>query len=181
MNLTGMKQICSRFMKLKKNDYIVILLIGVLILIVMMPVGKKSEKTTESKTKEESGNAATVSEDGYEKELEQKLQSILESMDGVGEVRVMITLSDDGTQNLDKDIKESTEYIEKNTVIYDEDDKSMPYVTSTDRPAVEGVFVVAQGGGNPQIDNDISCAVQALFDVAPHKIKIAKMLSREEN
>jgi stage III sporulation protein AG len=56
----------------------------------------------------------------------------------------------------------------------------VPYVTSTDKPTVSGVLVVAQGGGKPQINNDISNAVSALFDVPMHKIKIAKMISREE-
>ena len=34
-------------------------------------------------------------------------------MDGVGEVSVMITLSDDGTRIVDKDTKETSESIEK--------------------------------------------------------------------
>lgn len=171
----------KKLLKLKKTDYIVIFLIGILILIVMIPAGKKSsakESMVDSQT-----DAAMQDDEGYEdyeKELESKLKEILEKIDGVGDVDVMITLSDDGTKALDKDIKESTEYTEENTVIYDSDDKTVPYVTSIKRPKVEGVLVVAQGGGNPQTDSDISCAVQALFDVAPHKIKIAKMLSREE-
>ena len=93
---------------------------------------------------------------------------------------LMITLSDDGTRIVDKDTKETSESIEKTTVIYDDEDASVPYVTSTDKPTVSGVLVVAQGGGNPQVNNDISNAVSALFDVPMHKIKIAKMISREE-
>ena len=116
----------------------------------------------------------------YEKLLEKKLEGILERMDGVGEVSVMITLSDDGTRIVDKDTKETSESIEKTTVIYDDQDASVPYVTSTDKPTVSGVLVVAQGGGSPQVNNDISNAVSALFDVPMHKIKIAKMISREE-
>lgn len=142
MNMTRIRQICLRLSKLKKTDYIVILLVGVL--------------------------------------LEKKLEGILERMDGVGEVSVMITLSDDGTRIVDKDTKETSESIEKTTVIYDDEDTSVPYVTSTDKPTVSGVLVVAQGGGNPQVNNDISNAVSALFDVPMHKIKIAKMISREE-
>ena len=67
----------------------------------------------------------------------------------MGEVSVMITLSDDGTRIVDKDTKETSESIEKTTVIYDDEDTSVPYVTSTDKPTVSGVLVVAQGGGNP--------------------------------
>lgn len=182
MNMTRMRQICLRLLKLKKTDYIVILLVGVLLLIVLLPV-KEEKKTcsdSQKKAKAKSVSESTYDDEEYEKLLEKKLEGILERMDGVGEVSVMITLSDDGTRIVDKDTKETSESIEKTTVIYDDEDASVPYVTSTDKPTVSGVLVVAQGGGNPQINNDISNAVSALFDVPMHKIKIAKMISREE-
>ena len=177
MNMTRIRQICLRLSKLKKTDYIVILLVGVLLLIVVLPV-KEEKKTcsdSQKKAKAKSVSESTYDDEEYEKLLEKKLESILERMDGVGEVSVMITLSDDGTRIVDKDTKETSESIEKTTVIYDDEDASVPYVTSTDKP-----IVVAQGGGSPQINNDISNAVSALFDVPMHKIKIAKMISREE-
>ena len=181
MNMTRIRQICLRLSKLKKTDYIVILLVGVLLLIVVLPVkdDKKICSNSQKKAKAKSVSESTYDEE-YEKLLEKKLEGILERMDGVGEVSVMITLSDDGTRIVDKDTKETSESIEKTTVIYDDEDASVPYVTSTDKPTVSGVLVVAQGGGNPRVNNDISNAVSALFDVPMHKIKIAKMISREE-
>ena len=178
MNMTRMQQICSRLLKLKKTDYIVILLVGVLLLIVVLPVkeDKKTGSDSQDKAKGKSVSESTYDDEEYEKLLEKKLESILERMDGVGEVSVMITLSDDGTRIVDKDTKETTESVEKTTVIYDDEDASVPYITSTDKPTVSGVLVVAQGGGSPQINNDISNAVSALFDVPMHKIKIAKMI-----
>ena len=179
MNMTRIRQICLRLSKLKKTDYIVILLVGVLLLIVVLPV-KEDKKTCSNSKKAKSVSESTCDDEEYEKLLEKKLEGILERMDGVGEVSVMITLSDDGTRIVDKDTKETSESIEKTTVIYDDEDASVPYVTSTDKPTVSGVLVVAQGGGNPQVNNDISNAVSALFDVPMHKIKIAKMISMEE-
>lgn len=178
MNMTRIRQICLRLSKLKKTDYIVILLVGVLLLIVVLPVKEDKKTCSNSQKKAKSVSESTCDDEEYEKLLEKKLEGILERMDGVGEVSVMITLSDDGTRIVDKDTKETSESIEKTTVIYD--DASVPYVTSTDKPTVSGVLVVAQGGGNPQVNNDISNAVSALFDVPMHKIKIAKMISREE-
>lgn len=182
MNMTRIRQICLRLSKLKKTDYIVILLVGVLLLIVVLPVkeDKKTYSESQKKAKAKSVSESTCDDEEYEKLLEKKLEGILERMDGVGEVSVMITLSDDGTRIVDKDTKETSESIEKTTVIYDDEDASVPYVTSTDKPTVSGVLVVAQGGGNPRVNNDISNAVSALFDVPMHKIKIAKMISREE-
>ncbi len=42
-------------------------------------------------------------------------------------------------------------------------------------PKVEGVLVVAQGGGDPKVAKNISDAVLALFPVEVHKIKVVKM------
>ena len=136
MNMTRIRQICLRLSKLKKTDYIVILLVGVLLLIVVLPV--KEDKNTcsnsQKKAKAKSVSESTCDDEEYEKLLEKKLEGILERMDGVGEVSVMITLSDDGTRIVDKDTKETSESIEKTTVIYDDEDASVPYVTSTDKP-----------------------------------------------
>ena len=43
---------------------------------------------------------------------------------------MMITLSDDGTRIVDKDTKETSESIEKTTVIYDDEDTSCLLYTS---------------------------------------------------
>ena len=46
---------------------------------------------------------------------------------------------------------------------------------TTDTNAIEGVVVVAQGAGSPQVEQDIIEAAQALFPIAAHKIKVCKM------
>ena len=105
MNMTRIRQICLRLSKLKKTDYIVILLVGVLLLIVVLPVkeDKKTCSNSQKKAKAKSVSESTCDDEEYEKLLEKKLEGILERMDGVGEVSVMITLSDDGTRIVDKD------------------------------------------------------------------------------
>ena len=46
---------------------------------------------------------------------------------------------------------------------------------TADTDAIEGVVVVAQGAGSPQVEQDIIEAAQALFPIAAHKIKVCKM------
>ena len=95
MNMTRIRQICLRLSKLKKTDYIVILLVGVLLLIVVLPVkeNKNTCSNSQKKAKAKSVSESTYDDEEYEKLLEKKLEGILERMDGVGEVSVMITLS----------------------------------------------------------------------------------------
>ena len=57
----------------------------------------------------------------------------------------------------------------------EEDGKKVPYVIKEVEPVVEGVVVVAQGGGNDIIKNQIVEAVSVLFHISSYKVKVLKM------
>lgn len=105
-------------MKLNKNNMLIILLVGILLLVIAIPTGDTGVETSDST------------------DTEKRLENILSEMEGVGAVSVMVTV--------------------------DEDD------------AVEGVAVIAEGGGNAVVVQNITEVVQALFDVDSHKIKVIK-------
>ena len=42
-------------------------------------------------------------------------------------------------------------------------------------PEIEGVLVAAEGGDNENVANEITQAVQVLFNIPVHKIKVVKM------
>lgn len=56
-----------------------------------------------------------------------------------------------------------------------EDGSQTPYISSETYPEIRGVLVVAKGGGDPVIVQQIQEAVMALFHVDAHKIKVLKM------
>ena len=106
---------------LKKDQLLILVLVGVLLLVISLTVGEKpdteeKQNTTREKvdfvgishedtTYQESsarGNAGGVSMD-YEREMEQRLLELLEVMEGVGEARVMITLKASQELLLDKE------------------------------------------------------------------------------
>lgn len=105
-------------MKLSKNHLVIGLLVGILLLVIAIPTGEMQIQ----------GEGGT--------DLENRLVRILEGMEGVGDVAVMITFSED--------------------------------------EVVEGVAVVAEGGGNAIVIRNITEVVQALFDVETHKIKVIR-------
>ncbi|MGN0307750.1 MAG: stage III sporulation protein AG, partial [Lachnospiraceae bacterium] len=63
----------------------------------------------------------------------------------------------------------TTVYIRKET------GEQVPYVVKEVSPLVEGVSVVAEGGGNAVVQKNITEVIQALFGIEVHKIKVVKM------
>ncbi len=185
----------------KKEDWLILALAGVLLLVVAFPTGAKKEKqnsTTNVEQTSDSKSSKELEKEAYETQLEKRLEDVLAQMDGVGNVRVMITLKDDGTHVVEKDAStqnnQTTEADgdggsrtitesgnEQQTVYVENEDGKYPYVTKEELPMVEGVVVVAQGADSPTVVTEISDAVQSLFSVEPHKIKVVKMRMQEES
>ncbi len=191
--------------KLKKADYFVLICIGVLLMVIAMPEtvpdGKLSFKESKpallSATETETKNVSeTEKNNDYTAQLEHKLEKVLSQMEGVGKVKVMITVSDYGTCVLEKDQKRNTttttetdsnggnravteEQREETTVYTENGQEKIPYIQKEELPTIEGVVVVAEGGGNSRMISQISETIQALFPVEAHKIKVVKMSSKE--
>lgn len=185
--------------RLKKSDWAAIALLGVLLLIIAMPSGSKTAVSKTDNFGTVSGTEAeeTTKKEDYSAYLENKLERVLAQMEGVGRVTVMITVSDNGESVVEKDASESSttttendssggvrtvteEQSSETTVYLEADGESRPYVQKEKLPSIEGVIVVAEGGGNSRIVSEISEAVEALFSVEAHKIKVVKMSSKEE-
>ncbi|MDO4942206.1 MAG: stage III sporulation protein AG [Lachnospiraceae bacterium] len=139
--------------------------------------------------KEESEEEVTEAADEQQevKALEKRLVETLSTVDGVGKVKVMITLKSSKESVLNKDMPyeeeeetdgESTRKSVNNdeeTVLIEKDGENVPYVIKELEPEIEGVVVIAQGGSNASVQKDITEAVTALFDVSVNKIKVLKM------
>lgn len=159
----------------KKDQLLILVLLGLLLAVIVFPVEQEKK---EEEGQEVVAEAAGQEEEGedYESRMERKLESLLRAVEGVGEVRVMLTFEGSGEKRVEKDQIQSAEQTSEETV-YEEHGSSerTPYVTSQSNPRVEGVLVIAQGGGNSQVRKEILEAAQALFGIDAHKIKIMKM------
>lgn len=182
--------------KLKRSDWLILVLAGILILIIALPTDtkekKQAEKSKENISKE--NNTMEASKD----EIERKLEDILEKIDGAGDVKVMITYQDSGTQVVEKDKNTSENSLEESdstggvrstkeqqlqeSTVYEEADAgNTPFVSKELLPKVEGILIVASGGDNQKVKQNISEAVLALFQVEAHRIKIVKMSGLEDS
>ena len=51
-------------------------------------------------------------------------------------------------------------------------------MVKTTSPQVEGVLVVCEGAGVGTVSKNITDAIEVLFGIEPHKIKVVKMKTR---
>lgn len=191
----------EKWKNMKKSDWAVLGLVGILLLVIAMPMETKEEmKNCEdssevSISQREDGRSST--EDDYVSGMEARLEEVLGQMEGVGKVKVMITVSDAGERVVEKDrISENSVTTEtdsaggsrsvtengdeEETIYVKTGDETTPYVQKQKMPTVEGVVVVAEGGDKSRVAANISESVMALLPVEAHRIKVVKMCSKEE-
>lgn len=127
----------------------------------------------------------------YEKELEKRVEEILKQVDGVGEVDVMILLRSSGEKIVHMDQEKSrtsteetdhqggnrsvmTEDISQSSLLGGEGGERIPFIEKELRPEIAGIVISAEGGGSTLVKAEISEAMEALFGLPAHKIKVLK-------
>ena len=195
--------------KLEKDQCLILVLAGILLCVIALPVRKDDSKSdipyissdTINNQNEDSSESIyggsvdnTAAYAGY---WEERLEDALRSVDGVGNVRVLITLKEsehrivekDGTEQYSNTTEEDAaggsriigeSRVEKSTIYTtDENGQNVPYVIKTISPTVEGVVVIAQGVKEQGVQDNIIEAIQVLFDIDANKIKIVKMKNNQ--
>ncbi len=191
--------------RMTKDNMMILALVGILLMVIAFP---EKQKDAEDQTdvsfarmeKSEQTDSETdrmMSEDAQwqmqEETLARRLEDFLSRMDGVGQVRVMLTFAASKECVVEKDVPavrsqtEETdaaggsrsvlsETAEEDTV-YASDGSGVknPYVKKVLAAQVEGVTVLAQGGDSWEVQKNITDVIESLFGVEAHKIKVAKM------
>ena len=132
------------------------------------------------------------SDAAYLEKMEKELEELLGQVDGAGKVKVMITLEQSAELVVLTNVKETQRHTEENgtgnagkkgretirekSAVYDEASKGKsPYVVTKIYPRIQGVIVIAQGAGTGRVSMELTEAVQALFGLEAHKIKVLKL------
>lgn len=175
-------------LKLKdKNTWLLIGIAGLLLLVIALPDTSRRQETEVLQEETSASVQEQTDTQQMTAELEKRLEQTLSLIDGAGAVRVMLTLQDTGEKIVEKDLSrrssnsgtdESTDE-SQSSVYVREGSTEQPYVSRERLPQVEGVLVVAQGGGNSLVKQNILQAVMSLFPLEAHKITIVKMSMQE--
>ena len=165
------------------KEWAIIFAAGALLLLLSVPdlFHKEKEEAVDTATsvqqrEEQSGE--------YAERMERKLEEMLRKIDGVTGVTAMITVTSTTEKVVLQDTMINSEELaekdgdggERTSLKSTEETKTVlagetPFLTKELTPKVEGVVVVISGAESTKV-LAITEAVQALFDVPAHKVKI---------
>lgn len=171
----------------KKIENLVFFLIILVITIVAINFIWKDDKKEDTNTNDTSKKLASTSQERTypEDSLETKLENILSNINGVGNVKVLLTYNE--TEELipvynETDKKSTTNEVdsEGGTRVVEEVDTSKEVVYQNEEiitqkkvsPKIEGAIITATGANNSTVKTNIIQAVEAATGLATHKIQV---------
>ena len=134
-----------------------------------------------------------LTDKNYEEQLEGKLEKMFSLVEGAGKVKVMITLAASKEMVVAKDeTGENSATIEtdqaggkrevnsskssgQSVILKNSDGSSEPLIVKEKEPVIEGVIIVAEGGGNIYVKDALIRAARAVLGVEANKIEVLKM------
>ena len=129
----------------------------------------------------------------YERVLERRLEEVLSLVDGVGQVRVMVTFSQGREMvfAVDRNVNNSAtkeedsqggtrqqssqQSQEKTLIITDRSGMDRPLVIKETEPIIGGVMIIAEGGDNILIRDALIRSTSTLLGIDINRVQVMKM------
>ncbi|MCK8817504.1 hypothetical protein MWH28_09065 [Natroniella sulfidigena] len=187
-----LKEILNSNLSRSQLKFIRYLVLFILVGVFLMLLGDFGSDLSESKVSNQDYEQQQSSSEGgltLERELEEKLASILSQVQGVGKVAVDVTLDTGSEYIYARDYQQSSQEVKeeddaggvRNTVESDDTEEIVvlnkgsgeeALVEKEIRPKIRGVLVVAEGAQNSYIKADLMQAIRRGLGVASHKIVV---------
>ncbi|MFS0656368.1 stage III sporulation protein AG [Bacillus sp. 179-C3.3 HS] len=198
--------------KLTKHHYLLLVfIVGVSFMLVsqilsppsnhekdVIPTSNKPTSNEQAVFKPTSSGQSKGSIEDVEREYENQLKEILETIIGVEDVSIVVNVDATSlkiyeknksnksttTEETDKEggVRSVTDQTkEEEIVIIKNGNEETPVVVQTKKPEIRGVLVVAQGVDNVQIKKTIIEAVTRVLDVPSHRVAVAPKKIKEDS
>ena len=170
--------------KVKKDQLLIVFLVGILLLVISIPAGTKKDSNTGTKktlANSSKSSVGTTKQSEYTAYMEERLERILSQIDGAGQVLEKDRKSNEenvSEQDSQGGSRTTSSHDTQETTVYNSGSSTSgvqePYVSKELSPQAQGVIVIAPGGDDAVVVKNITEAVQALFEIDTHKIRIMK-------
>lgn len=140
---------------------LVIAALGVLLIVFGASGTKKAEPATEITTTDEELQL-------YQSQLEDRIKQLCKSVDGVGDITVVVTLEGGFTSVY------ATEYQNGNEsyVIVGSGSNAKPLFLSREAPEIAGIGIVCKGGADASVRHELTVLISAAFHISSNRIYI---------
>ena len=162
--------------RVKTDRKMIIIVLAGIIGVVLLVLSELLPEENKDGINEENISVATQS-DNYEAELENRLTELIESINGAGRTKVMLTVDcgDENvyaTENKTDEGKSETEY-----VLVENDGNDCGILLKVWMPEIRGVAIVCQGADSAKVREEITGVVTAVLGISTNRVNIAKMNS----
>ncbi|MCI6999641.1 MAG: stage III sporulation protein AG [Clostridiales bacterium] len=160
-----------RWSELWKKYKFVLLVVLVGIILMLLPVSSQTKETEENKSQipQESFDLAA---------MEQRMEEVLGKIDGVGKLRLMLTLQSGTRLTLAEDTQRDQDRTQREIVTLNRGSGNQEIViTNRFYPVYQGAVVVCQGADSSAVRLAITETVQALTGLPSDRIRVAKWTS----
>ena len=173
-----------------KEKIFLLALAGILLIGASYFENRGDDNFPEETTTDFAGMEQNYSSADYQRQMEIKVKRLIESIKGISNATVVITLKSGSEQVLQEDSESSnsrknsgsdsdnSDTVKKTTVIFNRDGNESPYVIKEKYPEMEGIAVAAKGvSGNTgeTKKEEIINMLAALFNVPVHKISVLEI------
>ena len=160
-----------RWSELWKKYKFVLLVVLVGIILMLLPVSSQTKETEENKSQ--------ISQESFDlAAMEQRMEEVLGKIDGVGKLRLMLTLQSGTRLTLAEDTQRDQDRTQREIVTLNRGSGNQEIViTNRFYPVYQGAVVVCQGADSSAVRLAITETVQALTGLPSDRIRVAKWTS----
>lgn len=171
----------SEIKNIGKEKILLLALAGIMLVGASYFENMNDKKSVENKTQ------VKTNEYSYETEMEEKVERLLENINGISKVTAVISFQSGSEKILQEDVEDSSSKennndknnesstSKKSTVIFSGNNGEEPYIIKELYPKVEGIAITAKGVSDEKIKGQIINMLSALFDVPIHKISVLEI------
>ena len=159
-------------------------------------MAERAQEMAPADANEKAARQEAVRTQGASREeiLERRLESILRSVEGVGNVRVMITLASGPQKVYAQNVVQSDSSVSETDsaggrreqrdisgqhtmTTITRDGNQEPVLIREYEPVVEGVIIAAQGANDARIRQELGAAAQTVLGLEAHQVQVLRMIS----
>ncbi len=177
------------------SNILFIIGIGILFIVLGNTVFESIPESISMKQYEDTNRNEVLKKESksFEEQMEERVEEIFSRMEGVGRVQVMITTSYGKERLVAEDMNSSysntqeedtqggkrefqSEDVQSKIVMQNTGSGSAePVILKEKQPEVKGVLILAEGGEDPRIKQQLTTAAETLLGVPAHRVQVFKM------